>query len=76
MPVHLPPEIISSTYVPVGVPHVPGKVGRRPKLTKDVVDRALEKTDGNKAKAARLLGVGRATLYNFINNHEKEVAEV
>ena len=76
MPAHLPPEIISSSYVPVGVPRIPGKVGRRPKLTKEVVERALVKTGGNKAKTARLLGVGRATLYNFLNNHEREKLEV
>jgi PAS domain S-box-containing protein len=70
MPEHLPPEILSSTYVPTGVPKTPGKVGRRPKLTREVVERALEKAGGNKAKAARFLGVGRATLYNFINSHE------
>jgi transcriptional regulator of acetoin/glycerol metabolism len=27
---------------------------------------ALERTGGNKAKAARELGVGRATLYRFL----------
>ncbi len=72
MPEHLPPEILSGTYIPIGQTHVPGKVGRRPKLTDDVVERALEKTGGNKAKAARLLGVGRATLYNFINGKGQE----
>lgn len=29
---------------------------------------ALEKTGNNKSKAARLLGVGRATLYRFLND--------
>jgi PAS domain S-box-containing protein len=76
MPEHLPPEILSSTYVPIGVPHTPGKVGRRPKLTDEVVERALAKAGGNKAKAARLLGVGRATLYNFMNSREREFATV
>jgi transcriptional regulator with PAS, ATPase and Fis domain len=36
------------------------------KLGKDRVRAALTKTGGNKAKAARLLGVGRATLYRFL----------
>jgi PAS domain S-box-containing protein len=71
LPEHLPPEILSSTYVPIGTPPVPGKVGRRPKLTNEVVERALVKAGGNKAKAARLLGVGRATLYNFMNSRER-----
>lgn len=67
LPIHLPPEILAGTYVPMGIKSTPGKAGRRPKLSDDVVRRALEKAGGNKAKAARLLGVGRATLYNFIN---------
>ncbi|MBN1757136.1 MAG: sigma 54-interacting transcriptional regulator [Chitinispirillaceae bacterium] len=76
MPLHLPPEILAGTYVPIGQMHVPGKVGRRPKLTDDIVERALAKAGGNKAKAARLLGVGRATLYNFINGKGQEAVAV
>jgi sigma-54 dependent transcriptional regulator, acetoin dehydrogenase operon transcriptional activator AcoR len=37
------------------------------KLDESKVRDALKKTGGNKAKAAKLLGVGRATLYRFIN---------
>ncbi len=39
---------------------------KRGKLNEASVRRALEKTHGNKAQAARLLGVGRATLYRFL----------
>ena len=39
------------------------------KLDPDVVRRALTRTGGNKAKAAKLMGVGRATLYRFLNDH-------
>lgn len=70
LPVHLPPEILAATYIPLNMPKNPGKVGRKPKLSNEVVERALAKAGGNKAKAARLLGVGRATLYNFINSNE------
>jgi transcriptional regulator with PAS, ATPase and Fis domain len=44
---------------------------RRPsrKLDRLQVESAIKKTGGNKAKAARLLNVGRATLYRFINDH-------
>jgi DNA-binding NtrC family response regulator len=39
------------------------------KLDRFQVESAIKKTGGNKAKAARLLNVGRATLYRFINDH-------
>jgi PAS domain S-box-containing protein len=38
------------------------------KLDEETVRSALAQTGGNKAKAARLLGVGRATLYRFLND--------
>jgi sigma-54 dependent transcriptional regulator, acetoin dehydrogenase operon transcriptional activator AcoR len=40
--------------------------GPSKKLDADSVRSALVKTGGNKAKAAKLLGVGRATLYRFL----------
>ncbi len=43
--------------------------GSSHKLNVARVEFAMEKTGGNKAKAARLLNVGRATLYRFFNNH-------
>ena len=39
------------------------------KLTQEGVRSALIKTGGNKAKASKLLGVGRATLYRFLGDH-------
>ncbi len=36
------------------------------KLEPSSVDDALKRSGGNKAKAARMLGVGRATLYRFL----------
>jgi transcriptional regulator with PAS, ATPase and Fis domain len=39
------------------------------KLDRSQVESAIKKTGGNKAKAARLLNVGRATLYRFINDY-------
>ncbi|MCP3943265.1 MAG: PAS domain-containing protein [Desulfobacteraceae bacterium] len=48
----------------------------RGKLTIESVKIALTKTGGNKSKAARVLGVGRATLYRFLaqNKTIKEYA--
>ena len=39
------------------------------KLTGDSVRSVLLRTGGNKAGAARILGVGRATLYRFLSDH-------
>lgn len=61
---HLPPEI--QEYF--NVRYSGGKPGRKLLLTEDVVLEALRKTGGNKAKAARLLNVGRATLYRFLDS--------
>jgi PAS domain S-box-containing protein len=72
LPEHLPPEIMeSASSYPTHqyTSEEPGKVGRKPKLNKDVVIQTLQKTGGNKAKAARILGVGRATLYNFLKDN-------
>lgn len=72
LPHHLPPEFSSrARIVPYSGPvdREPGKPGRKPKLVPETVRLALEKTAGNKAKAARVLGVGRATLYNFLSEH-------
>jgi PAS domain S-box-containing protein len=43
--------------------------GASRKLNEEMVKTALEKSGGNKAKAARSLGVGRATLYRFLSDH-------
>jgi len=49
--------------------------GPASKLDSDIVRAALIKTGGNKAKAAKLLDVGRATLYRFLNDHPEVVPE-
>ncbi len=61
---HLPLEI---RQAPCG----PSKPGPESRLTPALVDAALAQAGGNKSKAAKLLGVGRATLYRFL---EKEPA--
>ena len=49
--------------------------GPSKKLDFESVQSALEKTGHNKAKAARMLGVGRATLYRFLNEFPDAVSE-
>jgi len=38
-------------------------------LPVNTIKSALEQTGGNKSRAAKLLGVGRATLYRFLSEH-------
>jgi len=46
-----------------------GTPGPERKLDAEGVRAALEKSGGNKARAARILGVGRATLYRFLKDY-------
>jgi sigma-54 dependent transcriptional regulator, acetoin dehydrogenase operon transcriptional activator AcoR len=43
--------------------------GTLKKLRAEDLASALKKTGGNKTKAAKILGVGRATLYRFLEDH-------
>jgi DNA-binding NtrC family response regulator len=45
------------------------KRGPSKKLDFNTIKSALEQTGGNKSRAAKLLGVGRATLYRFLGEH-------
>ena len=60
-PHHLPIELQKDL-------HMVHEKGRSRKLNVEMVKEALIKTGYNKAKAARLLGVGRATLYRFLKD--------
>ena len=68
-PEHLPLEILRFRA------NLEGK-GRSRRLDEFRVREALVKTGGNKAKAARLLGVGRATLYRFLSEHPHLPSEI
>jgi PAS domain S-box-containing protein len=46
------------------------KAGRPPKLESETVSDALRTSGGNRAEAARLLGVSRTTLYRFLESHD------
>ncbi len=62
LPEHLPIEFKEFDAVSCRCP-------RRQKLTIEAVTTALQKSGGNKVKAAKELGVGRATLYRFLASH-------
>lgn len=60
---HLPPEIVS--YQRKGNK----KTGPPLKIKKEKVASALAKTKGNRKGAAKLLGIGRATLYRYLDSY-------
>jgi len=73
---HLSPDLVSSPGEPLPIPELPSSPERstaapprKRKLTVEAVEEALAETGGNKVKAAKVLGVGRATLYRFLNDH-------
>ena len=69
LPSDLPMEIIKDKDVTLRLsdsPQTRTAVPARTKLDVESVKAAIKKTGGNKSKAARVLGVGRATLYRFI----------
>jgi transcriptional regulator with PAS, ATPase and Fis domain len=51
------------------------KRGPQRKLDAETVKAALTKTGGNKARAAKVLGVGRATLYRFLGDHPQVLTD-
>jgi PAS domain S-box-containing protein len=74
-PTDLPVDIAGEAQTPLSALAFPDPAPMempltRGKLTIESIKIALTKTGGNKSKAARVLGVGRATLYRFLAQHE------
>ena len=72
---HLPPEFLAAASAEKGdspavqdSAHIPDE----PQSEKDAILAVLQKTDWNKAKSARLLGVSRATLYSKLLKYNIE----
>ena len=72
---HLPPEFLAAasahTFETAAGDHV-GRAPDEPQSEKDKILAVLDKTDWNKAKSARLLGVSRATLYSKLLKYNIE----
>jgi transcriptional regulator with PAS, ATPase and Fis domain len=64
-PEHLPP-VLQAYMANTGLPR-----HRESNLKAAEVFKALAKTNGNRLRAAELLGVSRSTLYRFFSNHCK-----
>ncbi|MBI5894500.1 MAG: sigma 54-interacting transcriptional regulator, partial [Desulfobacterales bacterium] len=64
---HLPTDIRNREYFSP-IPR-PKTLGAKSMNAQEIVE-ALERTDGNKAKAARLLGIGRRTIYRKIDEYQ------
>lgn len=62
---HLPPELRTAP----SAPESPAPAGSSP-VSREVIVSALEQCGGNKAKAARRLGVSRQTLYRKIREYD------
>ena len=73
-PSNLPPEVFRGAAESPVSPGVspPARAERKRKLDREAVRAALRGAGGNKVKAAKILGVGRATLYRFLKDHPLE----
>jgi two-component system, NtrC family, response regulator HydG len=60
---HLPPDLTGT------LPPKPSKADVKPQNELEKINAALEQVDWNKAKAARLLGVSRQTLYRKVEEY-------
>ena len=66
-------NVITVSHLPAEMQNRASGTAELPGLDKDQeaesIERALEKTDGNKAKAARLLSMSRRTIYRKMNKY-------
>ena len=63
---HLPPEIRESAST----------TGRKETVSRSAIEAALQKTGGNRVRATKALGIGRATLYRKLEEFGIRIPEV
>lgn len=73
LPEHLPPELSRGTMppilaAPIPARHIPERYFQRGLSREDILE-ALERSANNRAKAARMLGVDRRTLYRNMEKY-------
>jgi DNA-binding NtrC family response regulator len=72
LPENLPPEVRPAVAPP---PELPSRWMTLEELRRWYVDRVLAHTDGNKQRAADILGIDRRTLYRMFERDSEESAE-
>ncbi len=67
-------EAIGLEHIPLEIKETAGvkqvKIEKAPDVERAELLKTLEKTDGNKAKAARMLGIDRSTLYRKLSRYQ------
>ena len=66
---HLPPIALKTIPVTSGTTAKDATFKGRQRLTQQIVREAIDRVGGNKVEAAKALGVSRATLYRFMEQH-------
>ena len=72
LPQHLPENLLAAAGAVI--PRTGLRTRKRLRLTVEVVQSALAATGNNRLQAAKLLGVGRATLYRFLDQQTEHFA--
>jgi DNA-binding NtrC family response regulator len=68
-PSHLPPKLLASKPPESPLVELPEEGIRLEELERSLIEKALEKAAGNRARAARLLGISRPTLIYRIEKY-------
>jgi PAS domain S-box-containing protein len=73
-PQHLPENLLAAAGA--AIPRTGLRTRQRRRLTVEMVHSALAVSGGNRLQTAKQLGVGRATLYRFLDQHPEYFAKL